>query len=221
MKMLKFLTCWLLATSLVWADEKVERIFAQARSINPGLQDYSATVEADLVTSVGPLSYKPKVKGTYFYKQAGQHRLEVLEGPKQLKKYPMIFGLNLPKLEDYHSSLLEDTSYEGRPVFHCHLVAKSADQTVTEVDLLVDKSNYTVPHTVTHFRDQGQFVVDVDYIQVGPYLLFDRMRAQGQFPSVSTTASGEVRYSHYLFNQHLSRGRSGAGVQRLEGVYPH
>lgn len=212
------LTGLMLSPSLVYADEEVERIFARARSINPGLKDYSVSVDADLRATVGPLTYQPKVKGKYFFKQVSQHRLDIVEGPRQLKKYPMIFGLNLPKLEDYDSSLLEDSLHKGSPVFHCRLIAKSPDQMVTQVDLLIDKEYYTVPHTVTQFRDQGEFTVDVDYTLVDSYRVFECMRASGEFPSAGTSASGEVHYSHYQFNQNLPQklfSRNGGTARQL------
>ena len=186
------------------ADDQVSRLFSRARAVNPGLRDFQAEVVIDMQATIGPLSCQPKGRGTYFYKREGLHRLDVLEGPRQLKKYPMVFGFNLPPLEEYNSSVVEETSYKGRPVFHCLLTSKSSDQSLAQIDMLVDKENYSVPNYVNRYRNQGRLQVDIDFTHVDNYLVFDRMRAQADFPSAGTSASGEARYSHYLFNQNLS-----------------
>lgn len=190
------------ATSAAGADPLVEKLFAQARSINAGLKDYSAEVSMDLQAKIGPVSLQPKGKATYYYKRDGMHKLEVTSGLRQLKSYPMVFGLNLPNLQNFDSSVLAETTYKGHPVYHCRLLGKP-DESAAQIDLLVDKSNFTVPNYVTQYRNGGRLTVEVDYTTVERYLVFQRMRAQADFPSAGTTASGEAVYSQYSFNRNL------------------
>lgn len=198
------LAAWiLLCATAAGADPQVEKIFSLARSVNAGLKDYTAEVSMDLQAKIGPLSLAPKGKATYFYKRDGLHKLEVNSGLRQLKSYPMVFGLNLPPLQNFDSSVVAETTYRGKPVYHCRLVGKP-DESIAQVDVMIDQSNYTVPNYVTQYRSGGRLTVEVDYTTVNNYLVFDRMRAQADFPSAGTTASGEAVYSHYNFNQNLS-----------------
>lgn len=185
------------------ADEQTENILARARALNPGLSDFSAQIDVNLQADMGPIHYKPKLQGKYYYKQANQHKVELSGGPKELRKYPAIFGFNIPQANRFDSTMVEESVYKGRPVFHCRLVPKWAGDNIKQLDLLVDKADYTVAQTHTTYRNEGSLTLDVEYTKVGNFTVFESLRATADFPSMSASANGEARYSHYSFNQNL------------------
>jgi len=185
------------------ADEQTEKILARARALNPGLSDFSAQIDVNLQADMGPIHYKPKLQGKYYFKQADQHKVELTGGPKELRKYPAIFGFNIPQPNRFDSTMLEESVYKGRPVFHCRLVPKWTGDNIKQLDLLVDKSDYTVAQTLTTYRNEGSLTLDVEYTKVGNFTVFESLKATADFPSMSASANGEAKYSHYSFNQNL------------------
>ena len=193
------------------ADPQVDRLFALARAVNPGLSDYTAEVDIDLQASAGPLHYQPKASGTYFYKKADKHKLEVSGLPSQLRKYPMVFGFNLPHLEKFTAAVAEETNYKGRAVYHCRLIPISPDDSMRQIDLLIDKANFTVPNYVNSYKNAGIVRVDIEYTTVDHFTVFESMKAQADFPSAGIVATGEAKYRHYLFNKNLPDSLFGNG----------
>lgn len=192
------------ATAGAFADEQVEKLFAKARSVNPTMRDYTASVDIDLQAKMGPVNYKPKLQGTYYYKRADKHKLDIKKGPSQLKKYPSVFGFNLPKLEKYNSQVVEETTIRGRPTFHCQLTPKTQVGDIKQVDVYIDKENFTVPKYDTLYRNNGKVLVDINFTEVEGFMVFENMTASVDFPSVSVQAQGSAKYSNYAFNQNLS-----------------
>lgn len=196
---------------LAGADEQTERIFARARALNPGLQDFSAQLDINMQADMGPIHYKPKLQGTYYFKQADKHKLELNGGPKELRKYPSIFGFNYPQMDRFNSSMVGESVLNGRPVFHCHMEPKWTGDNIKSVDYLLDKENYTVVQAVTNYRNEGTLTLDFEYVKVGNFTVFDSLKASADFPSMATSANGEARYSHYSFNQNLPNSLFGPG----------
>lgn len=75
---------WLAAgpATAAGADEQTETIFSRARALNPGLQDFTAQLDIQMQADTGPIHYKPKLQGTYYFKQANQHKIELSGGPR-------------------------------------------------------------------------------------------------------------------------------------------
>ncbi len=185
------------------ADEQTERIFSRARALNPGLQDFTAQLDIQMQADMGPIHYKPKLQGTYYFKQSNQHKIELSGGPKEIRKYPAIFGFNLPQMERFDSTLVEESVFKGRPVYHCRLVPKWNGDNIKQIDYLVDKEQYTVAQSSTNYRNEGNLTLDIDYTKVGNFTVFESLKVTADFPSMSASANGEAKYSHYSFNQNL------------------
>lgn len=185
------------------ADPQVDRLFALARSVNAGLIDYTAEVDIDLQATAGPLHYQPKGCGTYFYKKTDRHKLEVSGLPSQLRQYPMVFGFNLPHLEKFTAIVAGAPDHKGRAVYQCRLIPISPDNSIRQIDLLIDQANFTVPNYVNTYKNGGTVCVEIEYTTVDRFTVFDRMKAQANFPSAGIVATGEAKYSHYLFNKNL------------------
>ncbi|MBN9414264.1 MAG: hypothetical protein J0I12_02440 [Candidatus Eremiobacteraeota bacterium] len=191
-----------LATS-AGADEQTEKIFSRARALNPGLQDFSAELDIQMQADMGPIHYKPKLQGKYYFKQADKHKIELNGGPKEIRKYPAIFGFQFPQMERFDSTMVEESVYKGRPVFHCRLVPKWTGDNIKQVDYLIDKERYTVAQASTGYRNEGNLTLDFEYTKVGNFTVFESLKANADFPSMSASANGEAKYSHYSFNQNL------------------
>lgn len=195
---------WLVAlAAAAGADEQTEKIFSRARALNPGLQDFKAQLDIQMQADMGPIHYKPKLQGTYYFKQADKHKIELSGGPKEIRKYPAIFGFNLPQMERFDSTMVAESVYKSRPVFHCRLVPKWTGDNIKQIDYLVDKEHYTVAQSSTSFRNEGNLTLDIEYTKVGNFTVFDSLRVTADFPSMSASANGEAKYSHYSFNQNL------------------
>lgn len=189
--------------SVAGADEQTEKIFARARALNPGLQDFKAQLDIQMQADMGLIHYKPKLQGTYYFKQADKHKIELSGGPKEIRKYPAIFGFNFPQMERFDSTLVEESVYKGRPVFHCRMVPKWKGDNIKQIDYLVDKEHYTVAQSSTGYRNEGNLTLDMEYTRVGNFTVFDSLKVTADFPSMSASANGEAKYSHYSFNQNL------------------
>lgn len=186
------------------ADEEVERIFHEIRTINKGLEDYQANIEIALNAKVAFIPYNPTMSGTYYHKAPEKHKLVLEKAPSYLKKYPNIFGWHLPKIEKFKSRVKNVTTLNGQKVWHILLLPKQGMGDIISVEMWVNCENYTVPRQTTNYKNDGLLSVDVDYIEKDGYQVFDKMRAQFVFPKVAVNAKATAQYSNYKFNQGLT-----------------
>lgn len=185
------------------ADSRVDGIFAKVRQLNPGLQDYQADIDIALQAKVAFLPYNPKMSGRYYHKRPDKHKLVLEKAPSYVKKYPNIFGWNLPDLAKFTSEVAEEVDLDGRPTWRINLVPKQGMGDIQRVEVWVNRQDYTIPRQVTHYKNDGFLGVDVEYGKTNGYVVFDRMTAEFRFPSVSVTAKATATYANYQFNQNL------------------
>jgi hypothetical protein len=186
------------------ADAQVEAIFARVRQINPGLNDYQADIDIALKARVAFLPYNPTMSGTYYHKRPDKHKLVLEKAPSYVKKYPNIFGWNLPVLEKFNSRVAEQTDLAGQPTWRITMTPKQGMGDIQMVEVWVNRNDYSIPRQVTHYKNNGRLGVDVVYRQTDGFLVFDRMTAEFQFPAVSVSATATATYANYRFNQGLS-----------------
>lgn len=186
------------------ADSKVDAIFAKVKAVNPGLQDYAADIDIQLNAKVSFLPYKPKMSGTYYHKRPDKHKLVLEKAPSYVKKYPQIFGWNLPQLERFNSRVAGEVDLGGKPTWRIELLPKQAMGDIQRIELYVNRNDYTVPRQVTSYSNDGELAVDVDYRSEGGFKVFERMTATFLFPKVSVQAKATATYANYRFNQKLA-----------------
>lgn len=190
------------------ADEAVEKIFSQARRVNPSLADYSADMTLRLDANLGFINYRPEMKGQYLFKKPNKHKLDIPKAPSYLRKYPSVFGFNLPALKNFESKVVDEISVDGSPCYHIHLLNKvTVNNDIEHLEIYVDKKNYTVPRYDTYYNG-GHLFVTSKYRQQDSYWVFERMTAEYKASSVSVQASAD--YSNYKFNQNLPDSLFGA-----------
>ncbi len=201
-------TCTLLlalgAQAPARADAQVEEIFARVRQLNPGMTDYQADIDIALRAKVAFLPYNPRMSGSYYHKRPDKHKLVLEKAPSYVKKYPNIFGWNLPRLEKFNSRVAAQVDLDGQPTWHIALTPKQGMGDVQLVELWVNRNDYSVPRQITRYKNNGLLAVDVQYRQAEGFLVFDRMSARFEFPSVSVNATATATYKNYKFNQGLS-----------------
>ena len=186
------------------ADAEVEQIFAKTKAINKGLQDYKADINISLNAKVSIIPYNTKMSGSYYHKVPDKHKLVLENAPNYVKKYPNIFGWNLPKLEKFHSRVSEVTTIGGQKAWHIDMLPKQGMGDIENVEIWINCENYTVPRQVTHYKRNGRLAVDVSYSQKNGYWVFDKMSAEFVFPAVSVNATATAQYSNYEFNLGLT-----------------
>ena len=143
------------------------------------------------------------MSGKYYYKAPDKHKLVLEKAPSYVKKYPNIFGWNLPKLEKFNSRVKETTTLNNQKVWHLLLLPKQGMGDIISVEMWVNCEDYTVPRQVTNYKNDGKLSVDVNYITKDSYKVFDSMSAQFAFPKVSVNAHATAKYSNYVFNKNL------------------
>ncbi|MGM9992654.1 MAG: outer membrane lipoprotein carrier protein LolA [Candidatus Bruticola sp.] len=185
------------------ADEEVDKIFSQIKSLNQGLKDYQADIDISLRAKVAFIPYNPTMSGKYYYKAPDKHKLVLEKAPSYVKKYPNIFGWNLPKLEKFNSRVKEVTTLNNQKVWHLMLLPKQGMGDIISVEMWVNCSDYTVPRQVTNYKNDGKLSVDVNYITKDSYKVFDSMTAQFVFPKVAVNANASAKYSNYVFNKDI------------------
>jgi outer membrane lipoprotein-sorting protein len=183
-----------------WADPQVESIFARARQVNPALQDMSASLDVDMETQLGPLSDHPKLTGTYYFKREDRHQIQLPKAPSYLKRHSRYFGFSLPKLERFHSKVVEDTA----ETWKIQLVPKVADPNTDRVEMWVSKQSFTVPQYDTYYHQEGKLTVAFQYTQSQGFTVLEKAVADLQLPSILLSSHAEIRYANYTFNQGLS-----------------
>ena len=185
------------------ADAQVEEIFAKVRQLNPGMQDYQADINIALRAKVAFLPYNPTMSGTYYHKRPDKHKLVLEKAPSYLKKYPNIFGWNLPQVEKFNSRVAAQEDLDGQPTWRIAMTPKQGMGDIQLVEIWINRSDYSVPRQVTHYKNDGQLSVDVQYRKAEGYLVFDRMTAEFLFPAVAVSATATATYANYKFNQGL------------------
>ncbi len=185
------------------ADEEVDKIFSKVKAINHGLKDYQANIDISLRAKVAFIPYNPSMSGKYYYKAPDKHKLVLEKAPSYVKKYPNIFGWNLPKLEKFNSRVKETTTLNNQKVWHLLLLPKQGMGDIISVEMWVNCEDYTVPRQVTNYKNDGKLSVDVNYVTKDNYKVFDSMNAQFSFPKVSVNAHATAKYSNYVFNKNL------------------
>ena len=185
------------------ADAQVDGIFAKVKQINPGLKDYQADIDIALKAKVAFLPYNPKMSGKYYHKRPDKHKLVLEKAPSYVKKYPNIFGWNLPVLEKFNTKVAEETTLDGQPVWRIELTPKQGMGDIQLVEYWVNRSNYTIPRQETHYKNNGKLAVNVKYRTTDGFQVFDSMVAEFNFPSASVTATATATYANYKFNQNL------------------
>lgn len=184
----------------VWADQQVETIFAQARKLNPTLADYSASLDVEMDTQLGPLHDRPRLKGQYFYKKEDKHQIQLARAPRYLERHAKFFGFSLPKLSRYNSRVMEETD----KAWKIELIPKVKDPNTIRVELMVDKKSYTVPHFETFYNQDGHLSITMSYAQAEGFTVLESAVADLRLPSMMLTSHAEIRYGSYAFNTGLS-----------------
>lgn len=181
------------------AIEPVDKILAKAVAANPGLKDYSADIQLPLRATLGFIPYNKNLTGRYYHKRPDKHKLDLKNAPAVLKKYPNVFGFNLPDVARYKVLKVSEMNLRGKvPVYKIILVPKKRTSDITEIDIYVNRKDYTIPKYDT-FYVKGHLYVNIDFRKEGKYLVFDRVQADFEFPNVLATAT--ATYSNYKFNQ--------------------
>jgi hypothetical protein len=193
------LLCLLLTLPAV-AAESAEKLFERARNVNPKLVDYSADIAIQLNATLGFIPYRPNLAGRYYHKRPDKHKLDLQNAPSYLKKYPSVFGFNLPDLKRYNAIRVQETDLRGVPVYKVMLVPKVKTSDITAIDVYLNRSDFSVPKYDT-FYTKGHLFVNIDFKRQDGYLLYDRMTAEFEFPSITATANAS--YSNYQINQNL------------------
>ena len=202
---LKLFLCLLagavLSAGQAQADEAVARIFEQARRVNPTLNDYTADMTLKLQANLGFINYHPEMHGQYLFKKPNKHKLDIPKAPSYLRKYPSVFGFNLPALKNYESKVVDEIEVEGAPCYHIHLLNKvTVDNDIEHLEIYINKKNYTVPRYDTYYNG-GHLFVSSKYRQQENYWVFERMTAD--YTSSSVTVQASADYQNYKFNQNL------------------
>ncbi len=186
----------------VGADPQVEHLFAVARKVNSGLSDYSADMTLKLNANLGIITYHPEMKGKYLYKKPNKHKLDIQKAPNYLKKYPNVFGFNLPQLKNFDSKVVDEVLVADSPCYHIYLKNNvTANNDIEHLEIYIDKANHTVPRYDTYYHN-GHLFVTSKYRQLESFWVFERMTADYTSSSVTVTASAD--YDNYKFNQKLS-----------------
>lgn len=183
-----------------WADPQVERIFAQARRVNPTLADYSASLDVEMDTRLGPLHDRPRLKGQYFFKQEDKHQIRLEKAPSYLQRHARFFGFSLPRLERYNSRVMEETAQTWK----IELIPKVKDPNTNRVELMVDKQSYTVPGFETFYNEDGHLSIAMKYVRTQGFTVLESAVADLRLPSLMLTSHAEIRYGNYAFNVGLT-----------------
>lgn len=183
-----------------WGLESADKIFEKARAINPGLSDYSADIQIQMNATLGFIPYHPLLNGRYLHKRPAKHKLDLQNAPSYLKKYPNVFGFNLPDLSRYNVLRVQEMELRNQPVYKIMLIPKAQTNDITSIDLYVNRLDYTVPKYDT-FYTKGHLYVDIDFRKQDKFMVFDKMSADFEFPSI--TANATANYANYQFNQNL------------------
>lgn len=201
---------WILALMSVWlalpaspSGLDADALFERAKNLNPGLQDYAADMSLALDAKVSFVPYKPKLKGTYYYKKPDKNKVELEKAPGFLKRYPNIYGFNLPNLEKYNARVVGREKLNGEDCHHVELIPKVFKSDVRRVDVWIHSTSYTVLRHQTTYAKEGLLTVDTEFQTVDGYLVLKGMRAVIHFPSASMEATARAQYSNYRFNQNL------------------
>ena len=132
---MRLLLVLLILSCGVWADPQVEKIFAQARKMNPALKDYTASLNVAMDTTLGPVHDRPRLNGQYFFKKEDQHQIQLPQAPNYLKRHARFYGFSLPKLDKYNSRVLSETD----STWKVELVPKVPDPNTQRIELTMDK----------------------------------------------------------------------------------
>ncbi len=201
---------WILALISVWltlpaspSAVDAEELFERAKNLNPSLQDYAADMSLALDAKVSFVPYKPQLKGTYYYKKPDKNKVELEKAPGFLKRYPNIYGFNLPHLEKYNTRVVGREKLNGEDCYHVELVPKVIKSDVRRLDVWIHCSSYAVLRHQTTYAKEGLLTVDTEFQTVDSYLVLKGMRAVIHFPSASLEATARAQYSNYRFNQNL------------------
>lgn len=143
------------------------------------------------------------MSGTYHHKRPDKHKLVLEKAPSYIRRYPNIFGWNLPDLSRFHVTSLEETQLEGAPATRMTLTPKQGMGDILQVEVWVDPREATIPRQVTRYKGEGLLQVDVRYREDQGYKVFETMNARFEFPKVAVTATATATYRDYRFNQGL------------------
>jgi outer membrane lipoprotein-sorting protein len=185
----------------IWAVEAADKIFEKARLVNAGLLDYSADIQIQMRATLGFIPYNPKLQGRYLHRRPDKHKLELQNAPSYLKRYPNVFGFNLPDLSRYNVLRIQEMELRGIPCYKVMLAPKARTNDITAIDLYVNREDYTVPKYDT-FYSKGHLYVDINFRKQDKYSVYDTMSAEFEFPSIQATATAS--YANYQFNQGLT-----------------
>ncbi len=136
------------------ADAQVDEIFARVRQLNPGMTDYQADIDIALKAKVAFLPYNPRMTGSYYHKRPDKHKLVLEKAPSYVKKYPNIFGWNLPKLEKFNSRVAEQVDLNGQPTWHITLTPKQGMGDIQLVEIWVNRNDYSIPGS-SRYKNNG------------------------------------------------------------------
>ena len=184
----------------VWADPKVESIFAQVRRMNPTMKDCTASLDVEMDTQLGPVNDHPKLNGKYLYKKEDKHQIQLPKAPSYLKRHARIFGFSLPDLARYNSKVVEETAQQWK----IELVPKVKDANTDRVEILVDKQTSTCPQFDTFYQQDGHLTVRMKYLQTQGFTVLESAVADLRLPSILLTSHAVIHYSDYAFNVGLS-----------------
>lgn len=184
-----------------WTEETVDSVYAKAKAINADLKDYQADISIALKAKLSFIPYDSNLVGKYLHKRPDKHRLDLDNAPSYLKKYPHVFGFNLPILSRYKVLRMHETELKGQPVYKIQLIPKVTAGDITNVDLYINRENYTVPKYDTFYK-KGHLYVDIQFRRDQGYWVYDSMDADFEFPSIN--AQAKAVYSNYVYNQNLA-----------------
>jgi outer membrane lipoprotein-sorting protein len=180
---------------------QAEDLFARVRRLNPTLADSTASVNLELDATLGIIHERRQLKGTYYYKREGKHKLDLPDAPSYLKERASVLAFSLPRLERYTVKSLRQ---EPRG-WHLELVPRTPQGSIQRLEMWIHPQDRTVLEYDTYYSN-GQLLVSLTYTKAGNYRVADSMTARFDFPDLALKATARARYSDFRFNQGLSDG---------------
>jgi outer membrane lipoprotein-sorting protein len=180
-----------------------KELWEKITKINPSLKDYTVPVRISLQAKYQFLNPKMNLTGTYYFKKPDKHKLKLDRASSLLDKYPKIFGWNMPKLDDFNSTVSAE-KYNGRDCYLVTLTPKTISGDIQRERFWIDKETMTYPKHIYEYKKGGTITLDVEYRKDGDFLLFDKMNAAFNFPQEKLSATAKAGYGKYTVNSGLT-----------------
>ncbi|MCE1246905.1 MAG: hypothetical protein LWY06_09690 [Firmicutes bacterium] len=180
-----------------------KELWDKITKINPTLKDYTVPLRVSLQAKYQFLNPRMNLTGTYYFKKPDKHKIKLDRASSLLDKYPKIFGWNMPKLEDFNSTVSLE-KLNGRDCYLVTLTPKTIAGDVERERIWIDKENLTYPKHIYEYKKGGSISLEVQYRKDGDFMVYDKMNASFSFPAEKLSATAQAGYGKYVFNSGLS-----------------